>query len=102
MKKGQRLDGEILRMRLREDTIHGTFERTVKYLLETHGALSTKEIHPFVQAIHPDLCDNDVDRVIAGKHFGKKWKHAVRTAQGKLRIKKIIKLESGKWMLIKK
>ncbi len=92
----------ILGMRLREDTIHGTFEKTLIYLLKTHGALPTKEIHPLVQAIHPDLCDDDVDRVIAGKHFGKKWKHAVRTAQGNLQKKKIIKLESGKWMLIKK
>ena len=46
-----------------------------------------------VAAIHPDLCDDSVDRVINGIHFGKKWKHAVRTAQQSLKNKGTIVLE---------
>jgi hypothetical protein len=53
--------------------------------------MPTAELHPLIQRIHPDLCDDSVDRVIDGKHFGKKWKHAVRTAQQHL--KKIGKVE---------
>jgi hypothetical protein len=45
------------------------------------------------------LCDDEVDRVIDGRHFGKKWKHAVRTAQQHLRRKGLIALEGELWRL---
>jgi hypothetical protein len=59
-----------------------------------HINQAIKRIHP-----HPDLCDDTIDRVIDGQHFGKKWKHAVRTAQAFLRRRGDIQREGGKWHL---
>lgn len=92
---------ELIKLRLAEGPMHTVFERTVLYLLRHHGALTTKELHPLVQQIHPDLCDDSVDRVIDGQHFGKKWKHAVRTSQQHLKKRGFIHLIDGKWQTIK-
>jgi len=54
-----------------------------------------------IEAIHPDLCDNSVDRVIDGKRFGKKWKHAVRTAQQQLKKQGLVRLANDRWMITK-
>lgn len=61
--------------------------------------MSTAELHPLVQALHPDLCDDGVDRVIDGVHFGKRWKHMVRNAQQHLKSQGRIRLEDGRWFL---
>ena len=61
--------------------------------------MSTDELNPLIQKIHPDLCDDSVDRVIDGRHFGKKWKHAVRTAQQYLKRTEQIELHEGLWHL---
>jgi len=61
--------------------------------------MSTDELNPLIQKIHPDLCDDSVDRVIDGRHFGKKWKHAVRTAQQYLKRTGQIELREGLWHL---
>lgn len=66
------------------EPIHTVFERTVLYVLGREGPMTTAELHSHVQAIHPDLCD-DEDRIIDGENFGRKWKHAVRTAQQHLK-----------------
>ena len=81
---------ELLRLRLAGGPVHAVFARTILYLLGRHGPLSTMRLHQLIESIHPDLCDNTVDRVIDGKRFGKKWKHAVRTAQQHLRRKGLI------------
>jgi hypothetical protein len=62
--------------------------------------MATRDIHREVQRIHPDLCDDTVDRVINGQRFGKKWKHAVRRAQYHLKQKGEIVLHDSKWSLI--
>lgn len=95
------VEDKLIYLKLKQDTIHGTFEKTVYYILRAFGPLSTAEIHPLVEQIHPDLCDNTVDRIIDGQRFGKKWKHAVRTSQQKLRQKGLIKLKDGKWEILK-
>jgi hypothetical protein len=61
--------------------------------------MATEQMHPLIQAIHPDLCDDSIDRVIDGKRFGKKWKHAVRTAQQQLKKRGVVKYEEGLWRL---
>ncbi|MEX0717989.1 MAG: hypothetical protein WD066_15450 [Planctomycetaceae bacterium] len=75
------------------------FEKTIVYLLETHGALATVEIHPMIARIHSDLCDDSIDRVIDGRRYGKKWKHAVRSAQSHLKADGKIALAHEKWRL---
>ena len=61
--------------------------------------MSTEDLYSSIADLHPDLCDDSVDRVIDGKRFGKKWKHAVRTAQQQLKRKGIADLRQGKWSL---
>lgn len=72
------------------EPIHTVFERTVLYVLRREGPMTTSELHEHVRAIHPDLCDNE-DRIIGGENFGRKWKHAVRTAQQHLKRRGEIK-----------
>jgi hypothetical protein len=50
-------------------------------LLRRHGPSSAGQRNPLLAPVHPDLCDDSIDRVKDGKRFGKKWKYAVRTAQ---------------------
>jgi hypothetical protein len=91
---------ELTRLRLAGGPMHTVFAATILYLLAKHGPLPTAELHPRVEALHPDLCDNSVDRIIDGKHFGKKWKHAVRTAQQQLKKRGQIELVDDRWTLV--
>jgi phosphatidylserine/phosphatidylglycerophosphate/cardiolipin synthase-like enzyme len=94
------LDFELLNNRIREGkTINSIFSDTILYILEKKGSLSTSDLHPLIQSIHSDICDDSIDRVINGQHFGKKWKHLVRDAQQFLKKKGLIYLEGKKWHL---
>lgn len=96
----EKLDFELLKNRIKEGkTINAIFSDTILYMLKKKGPLSTDELHPLIQAIHPDICDDSIDRVINGQHFGKKWKHSVRGAQVSLDRKGLIYLKDGKWCL---
>ncbi len=90
----------LVRARLSEGPIHTVFARTIEYLLRRHGSLTTEQMHPIIHHLHPDLCDDTIDRVIDGKRFGKKWKHAVRTAQQQLKKRGTIALVNGAWTLV--
>ncbi|MBX3405666.1 MAG: hypothetical protein KF869_02780 [Phycisphaeraceae bacterium] len=90
----------LVRARLAEGPIHTVFARTIEFLLRRHGPLTTEAMHPLIQQMHPDLCDDTVDRVIDGKRFGKKWKHAARTAQQQLKKRGAIALADGAWVLL--
>jgi hypothetical protein len=92
-------DDELIKLRVAEGPIHTVFAKTILYLLRREGPLATEQLHPLVQEIHPDLCDDSVDRVIDGVRFGKKWKHAVRTAQQQLKKRELIELQGGLWKL---
>lgn len=95
-------EDQLVRLRLFGGAMHTVFERTILYLLRKHGPLRTVELHPLVARIHPDLCDDRVDRVIDGKRFGKKWKHAVRTAQQNLKKHERIEYHEPdeRWVLV--
>jgi hypothetical protein len=95
----QQIDDGLMRLRLASGPIHTAFGRTIEYLLRKHGPMSTVDMHPMISAIHPDLCDDSVDRIIDGKRFGKKWKHAVRTAQQQLKKQNRIHYVDGVWTL---
>jgi phosphatidylserine/phosphatidylglycerophosphate/cardiolipin synthase-like enzyme len=90
---------ELLQARAKGKTTHGIFCDTILYLLEQKGPLRTVELHPLVQQIHPDLCDDTIDRVIDGVHFGKKWKHYVRISQVGLRRRGLIDFDGQRWFL---
>jgi hypothetical protein len=92
------VDDEILRVRAAGRTAHAIFADTILHLLRNRP-MTTIEINRAIQRIHPDLCDDTIDRVIDGQHFGKKWKHGVRTAQVFLRRRGDIHLENRVWRL---
>ena len=100
-KRTEVLDVELLKNRIKDGrTINAIFSDTILYLLKKKGALSTNEIHPLIQTMHPDICDDSIDRVINGQHFGKKWKHLVRDAQQSLKKKGLIELRGIEWHLM--
>lgn len=92
-------EDKLIKLRLAEGPIHTVFAKTILYLLSKHGALSTQHIHQLIREMHPDLCDDTVDRVIDGKRYGKKWKHAVRTAQQHLKGRGLVRLIGDQWSL---
>lgn len=87
----------LLRARLSGGTLHAVLARTIEFLLLHYGPMPTTRIHALVQRIHPDLCDDAIDRVIDGTRFGKKWKHAVRTAQQQLKRRGVIVYSDNLW-----
>ena len=89
----------LLRIRARGRTTHGIFADTLLYLLR-RGPRRTADLHRVIQLMHPDLCDDSVDRIIDGVHFGKKWKHYVRTAQQHLRRNGLVFRERGMWYAV--
>jgi len=95
----RQLDDELFAVRTAGRTSHAVFADTILHLLR-RGPAKTTDLHEMVRRIHPDLCDDSVDRVIRGQHFGKKWKHGVRTAQVFLRRRGNIQLRDGFWSLV--
>ncbi len=89
---------KLLRYRATGKTTHAIFADTIRFLL-AKGPLRTEELHPLVQLLQPDLCDDSVDRVIDGVHFGKKWKHHVRNAQQSLKRNGEIRFDGSRWHL---
>jgi hypothetical protein len=78
---------------------HEVFVNSVLFVLDREGPLSTAEIHPHIEALHPQLCDGR-ERIIDGRSFGKRWKHQVRNSQQYLKDKGLIELSGGVWRLI--
>lgn len=94
------MDESVLRTRTADRSLDAILSDAILYLLSKR-AMTTPEIHLAVQRIHPDLCDDMIDRVINGQRFGKKWKHSVRIAQSHLKERGRIRLENRQWMLVK-
>ncbi|TWT41838.1 hypothetical protein RAS1_29610 [Phycisphaerae bacterium RAS1] len=91
-------DDLVLAARTAGRSLTAILEDTVLYLLKK-SPLPTTEIHARVQQIHPDLCDDSVHRMIAGRSYGKRWKHSVRTAQSHLKERGFAVLRDGLWTL---
>lgn len=89
----------ILRYQARGKTTQGILCSTILYLLAQRPLL-TVELHPLIQRLQPDLCDDSIDRVIEGVHFGKKWKHHVRSAQQFLKRHGRIRYDGTRWHLV--
>lgn len=91
---------EILRHRAKGKSTNAIISETILFLLGK-GPLHTIELHPMIKRIHPDLCDDTVDRVIDGVHFGKKWKHHVRNTQQQLKREGWIRFDGERWHLVR-
>lgn len=93
------VESRFLQAHIGNRTAHSLFAEAIRYHLSKRPA-STRELHEVVRRLLPDLCDDTRDLVINGQHFGKKWKHVVRTAQVFLRRKGEIKLIGKEWHLV--
>lgn len=93
-------ENELIRIRVEKRSINAIFAETILYLLEKRP-LTTPDLHTQIRQIHADLCDDTIDRVIDGVHYGKKWKHQVRNAQVGLRraSRIILDEETNCWQL---
>lgn len=60
------------------------FADAVLYALQ-HKAMTTKNLHNFIQRLYPTLCEDDRERIIGGISYGKLWKHHLRNAQQQLK-----------------
>jgi hypothetical protein len=89
---------EFLGAQVGTRSAHSLFSEALLYALST-GALPTSELHPRVQKLLPDLCDDSVGLVINGQHFGKRWKHAVRNAQQYLKRTDQIVFDGKRWAI---
>ena len=78
---------------------HALFSEAILYAL-SKGPLQTRSLHPYVQRLLPDLCDDSVELVIHGERFGKAWKHHVRNAQQSLKRRGLIVFDGNTWHLL--
>lgn len=83
-KQERDVEDNLIRVRVKHKSINSIFSETILYLL-AHKPMATEELHLLVKDIHPDICDDTLDRVIDGRHFGKLWKHQVRNSQAYLK-----------------
>lgn len=90
----------LMSVRIAGGARHTVFANTIVFLLRRHGPLKTTQLHPLVKELHPDLCDDNVDRVIKGKNFSQKWWHAVRTSQQHLKKAGTIVRVDDRWCLV--
>jgi len=88
----------LLQQQAKGKTTQGILCETILYLL-SQRPLTTVEMHPLIQRLQPDLCDDSIDRVIDGVHFGKRWKHHVRTAQQYLKRTGRVRHDGTLWHL---
>jgi HKD family nuclease len=99
----ERIQVELVKYRLNVGSINNVFSNTILYLLRSFVGMTTKQIEEKIKEIHPDLCDDSVDRVCNNIHYGKKWKHFVRNAQKSLKKDKKIDNPNGRggiWILL--
>jgi hypothetical protein len=90
---------QLLKHRAKGKTTNAILSQTIVYLLQ-RGPLKTTDLHPLIQRLHPDICDDSVDRIIGDVHFGKKWKHYVRNAQQFLKREGRIRFDGLRWHLV--
>ena len=89
---------KILGFRAKGKSNQSIFCETIEYVL-SNGPLRTAELQPLIKQIHPDLCNDSVDRVIDGVKFGRRWKHLVRSAQHALKVRGRISYDGERWRL---
>jgi len=90
---------EFLRAQIGKRSAHSLFVDAIVYIL-SRSPLPTSELHPRIQKLLPDLCDDTVELVIDGQRFGKRWKHDVRNAQQFLKRQGVIGFDGGQWHLV--
>ncbi|OFX27592.1 MAG: hypothetical protein A2Z07_05555 [Armatimonadetes bacterium RBG_16_67_12] len=90
---------EFLKAQVGSRSANSLFSEAIMYLL-SKGPLPTRALHPAVQRLLPDLCDDAIELIINGERFGKRWKHGVRNAQQFLKRKDVIDFDGRCWFLV--
>ena len=86
-----------------EASLQAQFTQAILYVLRRHGPTSTRDMHPIIQQLKPEICDDEIDLIINGMNFGRNWHHKVRNAQVGLRRNGVIAKEKGRnqpWRLV--
>ncbi|MBI1885787.1 MAG: hypothetical protein HYS09_05685 [Chloroflexi bacterium] len=91
---------EFLRAQVGSRSANSLFSDAIIYLL-SKGPLATQQLHPRIQNLLPDLCDDSVELIINGERFGKRWKHGVRNAQQFLKKNSVIRFDGRRWSLMR-
>jgi len=89
----------ILEAQVGSRSANSIFSEAIRFVLRD-GPLPTKDMHPRIQQLLPDLCDDRDELVINGQRFGKRWKHDVRNAQQSLKQAGVIAFRNNRWMLV--
>ncbi|HUF54107.1 MAG TPA: hypothetical protein VMR52_10095 [Dehalococcoidia bacterium] len=79
---------------------NSVFSEAILYVLD-ENPLATVHLHPAVQSLLPDLCDDGIELIINGERYGKRWKHQVRNAQQALKRAGLISFDGTQWSKIK-
>jgi hypothetical protein len=90
---------EFLSAQVGTRSAHSLYAEAILYAL-AQGPLRTEQLHPKIQNLLPDLCDDEIELIINGEQFGKRWKHAVRNAQQYLKRSGQIKFDGTRWSLV--
>ena len=88
----------VLEAQVGSRSANSVFSQAIIYVLKD-GPLTTRQMHPRIQELLPDLCDDRVELIINGQRFGKRWKHDVRNAQQSLKQSRIIEIYNNLWTL---
>jgi hypothetical protein len=89
---------EFVRAQVGARSANSLFSEAILYALSA-APLTTAELHPRIQRMLPDLCRDDVELIINGERFDKKWKHGVRNAQQHLKRTGQIEFDGKRWSL---
>jgi len=84
-------------------SLQAQFTQAILYVLRRYGPTSTRDMHPIIQQLKPEICDDEIDLIINGMNFGRNWHHKVRNAQVGLRRNGVIAKEKGRnqpWRLV--
>lgn len=95
------LEQECLAMQVGQKSETRLFTDALRYVLRSAPATTT-ELEIAIQDLYPQLCEDDKDRVIKGRSFGKLWKHHLRNAQQAMKKRGEVKYDSETrmWTLI--
>ncbi len=92
---------EFIKAQVGKRSAHSVFSEAIVYVLKK-GSMTTEELHPRIKQLIPELCDDEVELIINGQRFGKKWKHHVRNVQQFLKKQGVIAFDGKKWALVRK
>ena len=98
----EQTESALASMQVGDRSKNAVFSEAVLYVLADGRSRPTPDIQQAVKHLLPDLCQDDKDRVINGRHFGKPWKHDVRNAQQSLKGQGRVSYdsESQTWSLV--